>query len=159
MRCVVLLCAVCLCACVLCAVCCAGRYPYALLSSAPGVYTMSTAPFLGQPLDHCHPHAPLQPHCTRFSCCCRLAVSLTSTPLRRSVPPGCVLSRVSDYDGIEFSLSNLVPQNGNAPGTAPLYNSTSVYFTTPTVSAYLTEGYYVTPPNVVYQQQYYSFQP
>ena len=87
-------------------------YPYALLSSAPGVYTMNTAPYF-------------------------------------------------DYDGLEFNISPSAPVNGAPIGNTayPQYNSTSVYFTTPVTSAYLTEGYYINPPNVNLQTQSYTLLP
>ena len=82
-------------------------YPYALLSFAPGVYSMSTAPFF-------------------------------------------------DYDGVEFNVYPSVPIAGGRPGTnVTYYNSTSVYFESPVNSAYLTDGYFITAPNVLYQQQVY----
>ena len=83
-------------------------YPYALISSAPGVYSMTTAPFV-------------------------------------------------DYDGIEFGITPSAPTAGAAPGTAPLYNSTSIYLESPELAAVLVDGYFITQPLVQYQQQYYSF--
>ena len=82
-------------------------YPYSLLASAPGVYTMTTAPFF-------------------------------------------------DYDGVEFSVSPSVPENGVAPGTGTQYNATSLYYTTPEPTAVLTEGFYVNLPVVQFQQQSYA---
>ena len=83
-------------------------YPYSLLASAPGTYTINTVPFV-------------------------------------------------DYDGIEFSIFPSSPVNGAAPGTAPQYNATSIYVTSSSTTAVLTEGYYVTAPLASLQQQTYTF--
>ena len=85
-------------------------YPYSLLASAPGVYTLNTAPFF-------------------------------------------------DYDGVEFNVSPAVPIAGGQPGAPGVqyYNSTSVYVESPVSSAFLTDGYFLTAPNVAYQTQTYSF--
>ena len=82
-------------------------YPYALLASSPGVYTMATAPFL-------------------------------------------------DNDGLEFSVSPSIPQNGLAPGVGTQYAATTLFFTTPEPIAVLTEGFFTALPDVKLQQQVYS---
>ena len=62
-----------------------------------------------------------------------------------------------DYDGVEFGISPAAPMLGMPIGQGTQYNATSVYFTTPSATAVLTEGYYVTLPNVAYQTQSYTF--
>ena len=84
-------------------------YPYALLTSSPGVYNMDTAPYL-------------------------------------------------DATGLQLDLHPAVPSNGLPPGTGLQYNTTAVYFYTPSpiTSTVLTETHFVQPPMLALQRQTYT---
>ncbi len=59
---------------------------------------------------------------------------------------------------MEFNVSPAVPIAGAPIGNLayPQYNSTSVYFESPINSAYLTDGYFLTAPDVTLQRQSYT---
>ena len=83
-------------------------YPYALLSSAPGVYTANTAPYL-------------------------------------------------DASGLMLAVTPSVPITGVAPGTGPLFNTTTIAFTPLNNTAIiLSEARYINVPLLALQQQLYK---